>query len=53
MKFKAGRFIAVLIAIAITIPMLLIPVSVNALEDPEVAYASSVYLYNLENKKQI
>ncbi|MBE6587746.1 MAG: D-alanyl-D-alanine carboxypeptidase [Ruminococcaceae bacterium] len=54
MKRLSGRFFAIILAVALTVPMLLwLPVSVNALEDPEVSYASSVYLYNLENEKAV
>ena len=51
-KFRKS-LLCVFLVLATVIPMLLLPLSVNALEDPEVANAAAVYLYNMENKKAV
>lgn len=53
MKKTFKKLICLFVAVATIIPILLVPVSVNALEDPDVSHAQSVYLYNLENEKAV
>lgn len=53
MKHLAKRLCCFALVILMLIPTLLWPVSVNALQDPEVSNTKSVYLYNFENDKAV
>ena len=53
MKHIHKRLVCLLLALATIVSVFLLPVSVNALEDPEVAYAEAAYLYNLENEQAV
>ncbi|MBR6676017.1 MAG: D-alanyl-D-alanine carboxypeptidase [Clostridia bacterium] len=48
------RLLCLALTVFLIIPLLAImPVSVNALEDPEVSNTTAAYLYNLENEKVV
>ena len=53
MKLFKKSLLAIFLIICLTVPTLLMPVSVSALADPEVSNTASAYLYNLENEKAV
>lgn len=55
MKHLAKRLLCLALTLLLLIPaaLMLMPVSVNGLKDPEVSNTAAAYLYNLENEKAV
>lgn len=53
MKHLKRSLIALFLVFCMTVPAIIMPVSVNALEEPAVTNTASAYLYNFENEKAV
>ena len=53
MKNLKRTLLCLFLILSMTVPALLMPLSVSALEDPVVTNTKAAYLYNIENDKAI